>query len=73
MIRALPPVAALLLALLCLAWPNEANANVSCQITNMSINFGSSTSGTGSVNYSCTSYGGSSGTFTIVCPVVASP
>ena len=72
MMRACPALAALLLALVCLAWPGKAEANVVCSITNMSINFGSSDNATSSVNYSCTSYNGSSGNFTI-CSQLGTP
>ncbi|HEY9091595.1 Csu type fimbrial protein [Parasphingorhabdus sp.] len=37
-------------------WPSPAQANVDCD-ANGSINFGTSQSGTGSVNYSCRNYG----------------
>ena len=72
MIRACPPLVALLLALAFLAWPSKAEANVNCSITSMSINFGTSTNGTGSVNFSCTSYNGSAGPFTI-CSQLGTP
>jgi len=71
-IRACPPLAALLLALCCLFWPHEAQANVGCQITSMSINFGTSTSGTGSVGYSCTNYNATTADFTI-CSALGPP
>ncbi|HEY6817557.1 MAG TPA: spore coat protein U domain-containing protein [Croceibacterium sp.] len=64
MIRACPPLAALLLALVVLVWPGKAEANVNCSVTSMTINFGNSLNGTGSVNFSCTSFAGSAGTFT---------
>lgn len=72
MMRLCPPLAALLLALVCLVWPGKAEANVNCQITNMSINFGTSTNGTGSINFTCTSFNGSAGTFTI-CSQLGTP
>lgn len=72
MIRACPTLAALLLALVCMLWPGRAEANVVCSITNMSVNFGTSSNGTGSVDYSCTNYNTTPAEFTI-CSTLGTP
>ena len=45
----------LALAASCLLWPGRAEASVSCSFTSASIAFGTASSATGSLNYSCTS------------------
>jgi len=45
---------ALVLAACCLALPGKAHASVTCSVTSASIVFGSSSTGTGSIAYSCT-------------------
>lgn len=73
MIGAFPPLAALLVALACLVWPaGEAKANVNCSITNMSINFGTRATATSAVNFTCTSFNGSTGTVTL-CGMLGTP
>lgn len=44
----------LALAAACLLWPAEAKASVRCSFTSGSIAFGSSSTATGSIGYSCT-------------------
>lgn len=54
-------------------WPSPAQANVDCN-ANGSINFGTSLTGTGSVNYSCQNYGSTAVNLTLCAargPVVS--
>lgn len=56
MIRLSSLAAALCLALFLLLAPSKAHANVVCSLTGQTISFGTGSSGTGSIGYSCTSY-----------------
>lgn len=56
MIRPTALAAALCLALYLLLSPTKAQANVVCSLTGQTISFGTSSTGTGAIGYSCTSY-----------------
>ena len=64
--------AAMILALGCLLWPGKAQANVVCSLTSQTISFGTGSTATGSIGYSCTSYNLLSTSLTL-CSALGSP
>lgn len=72
MTRLLSPAAAILLALCCLFWPAKAQANIVCSITSQSISFGTGSTATGTLGYSCVSYNLLSTSLTL-CSTLGTP
>ncbi len=63
----------LVAAPLCAAlMPQDAKANVACSMTNSGLAFGTSVSGTGSINYSCTNDSATATSFTL-CVALGTP
>jgi spore coat protein U-like protein len=72
MIRLSAMMTALCLALAFLLWPGQASANVVCSLTGQTINFGTYSTATGSIGYSCINYSTSS-TSLDICSTLGSP
>ena len=72
MARMLVALFALSLAIACLALPGKAHASVTCTVTSATIAFGTSTTGTGSIAYSCNSSDIGGDNFTL-CGLLGTP